>query len=337
MEATSARIAKGRELERQIGELFRHHGYAVELNAFREGSSGVRHEIDVLATRADALTESVTFVECKAWGARIPKDVVAKARYVMQDVGINHGIIVAPGGWTVSAEAAAREAGIELWGPTELSQRLGARAVAGLTAAPRREARGLPATVPAGHAERCFAREARRFLGRREILHTGLLWTPWHVLRLSLSTERGVLRKRLVSERRLSMYDGLDGTLVLPLREEPRTAAVDIGSGALAVERRPASLSSEIIDALAKHRSVTTEAARQRHADRLAAAGIELPLSAVTVEDHTTLHIPFWVAVLRDRSGDRVVATGAHEKDGVDQSVGALLTPRVGAVADALS
>lgn len=333
---TAASIARGRELERQIGELFRHHGYAVELNAFREGSSGVRHEIDVLATRADALTESVTFVECKAWDARIPKDVVAKARYVMQDAGINHGVIVAPGGWTVSAEAAAREAGLELWGPSELSERLGAQAVAGLTTAPRREAMGLPATVPARHAERCFAREARGLLGRREILHTGLLWTPWHVLRLSLSSERGVLRKRLVSERRLTMFDGLDGTLVLPLGKEPRWAPVDIGSGALAVERRPASLSNEITDALAKHRSVTTDAARRRHADRLAAVGIELPLSAVTVEDHSTLHIPFWVAVLRDRSGDRVVATRAHAKDGVDQPVGALLTPRVAAVADAL-
>ena len=333
------RAAKGRRLEERIGGLFAEHGYAVQLNARREGVSGARHEIDVLATRADALTESSTFIECKAWDVRIPKDVVAKARYVMQDAGINHGIIVALEGWTLSAEQAAGEAGIELWGPDELAERLGAQALGGLKAAPSRQAVGFPATVPRERAERVLAAEARGVLvsGRRRLARVGLLWTPWHLLRLSVSSEKGAVRKRIVSERVVNLYDGIEGSVLIEATGEPTPEPVDIAGGSLRAELGASAIAKQIRDSLSRHRSVSTGAARERHARRLAALGVPLPVSAVTVEDQATIHLPFWVAVIRGRSGDRVAATSALEPSAVHRGVSNLLTGRIAAVDEALA
>jgi Holliday junction resolvase len=86
---------KGQELERQIADFFASNGYTVARNAILEGRSGGRHEIDVLAEKSDGITTFRLLIECKAWGSPIEKDVLAKLDYVLRDLGVNKGIVVA--------------------------------------------------------------------------------------------------------------------------------------------------------------------------------------------------------------------------------------------------
>ncbi len=81
------RMRAGRELEQAIADYFAAKGYAVATNVFREGRSGGRHELDVLAERLDDVVPIRVLVECKDWRQPIDKDVVSKADYVMRDLG----------------------------------------------------------------------------------------------------------------------------------------------------------------------------------------------------------------------------------------------------------
>src|SRR4051794_10162837 len=101
----------GRDLEQRIAAFFGQNGYTTQCNAFVEGRSGGRHEIDVLAEKSDALTTYRVAVECKAWQAPIEKDVVSKLHYVVNDAGLSKGIIVSLGGARSGADRTAADLG----------------------------------------------------------------------------------------------------------------------------------------------------------------------------------------------------------------------------------
>ena len=146
---------KGSDLERRIARFFAENGYRTVSNQKLVGRSGGRHEIDVLAERSDGVTSVRIAVECKAWQAPIDKTVIAKAAYVCADLGINKVIVVSLHGWQVGAERAAADQGIELWGPTELEQRLGRIPAALATQGPGlRTASGFRIAVPTNVAEK---------------------------------------------------------------------------------------------------------------------------------------------------------------------------------------
>ena len=113
-----------------------------------EGRSGGRHEIDVMATKADGVTTFKVFVECKAWNVPIEKDVVTKAAYVINDLGFNKGIVVSLAGVRVGAVKSAEQ----------LGPRQGAASCRHATPSRGRAepARGR-ATVPVGEYLRAFA------------------------------------------------------------------------------------------------------------------------------------------------------------------------------------
>jgi len=123
---------KGRELEEKIEKYLQLNGYQTRRNVVLEGKSGGKHEIDILAEKSDTITTVRIMVECKAWNKPIDKDVVSKVGYVLQDLGLNKGIIVSLKGWRVGAEKAARELGIDLWGKDEIENKLGKIALAEL-------------------------------------------------------------------------------------------------------------------------------------------------------------------------------------------------------------
>ena len=125
-------VNDGRALEERIEAFLSSSGYLTERNVVREGRSGGRHEVDVLASKADGIAEFSVMVECKAWSQPIEKDVVSKVAYVMGDLGLNKGIIVSLAGWRAGAEQAARELGIDLWDSTDLERYLGQVLVAEL-------------------------------------------------------------------------------------------------------------------------------------------------------------------------------------------------------------
>jgi hypothetical protein len=332
-----AAVARGRALEREVAALFAGHGYRVETNVVREGRSGARHEIDVLAERPDALTRSRVLVECKARAEPIEKDVVATAHLVMLDLGLNHGVVVSLGGWTSGAEAAARERGLELWGPEELRRHLGDLRLLGLGGPPAgRPAVGVPAAVSGQRAEASLARRVRGVVRPERLVALGLLWMPWHQLRIATSRDEGALRPRVVTRRAWNRYDGLRGGLVRSSAAEPALERVDTASGALPTRIGARRIEADLARALAGWRDAATDAGAERHAERLAALGIEVPLHDLVVESAALVHLPAWTGLLARRGAERVVALDAVTGR-VDEDLGRLLTAEAALVREALA
>lgn len=64
------------------------------------GKSGVNHQIDVLTTYSDGIHTYQTAIECKYWQEKINKDIVMKVSEIIEDSGINKGVIVSKNGFT---------------------------------------------------------------------------------------------------------------------------------------------------------------------------------------------------------------------------------------------
>lgn len=64
------------------------------------GKSGVKHQIDVLTSHSDGIHTYLTAIECKFWKKKVNKDIVMKLAEIIQDSGINKGIIVCKNGFT---------------------------------------------------------------------------------------------------------------------------------------------------------------------------------------------------------------------------------------------
>lgn len=64
------------------------------------GKSGVNHQIDVLTEFSDGIHTYQTAIECKYWKEKITKDTVMKVSDIIEDAGINKGVIVSKNGFT---------------------------------------------------------------------------------------------------------------------------------------------------------------------------------------------------------------------------------------------
>lgn len=71
------------------------------------GSSGVRHQIDVLTSHSDGVHTYRTAIECKYWNRRVDKAAVAKHASIVEDTGVEKGVVVSKSGFTRDAQALA--------------------------------------------------------------------------------------------------------------------------------------------------------------------------------------------------------------------------------------
>ncbi len=78
------------------------------------GKSTVTHQIDVLASHSDGLHTYKTVVECKYWDENINKDIIMKVAEIVEDAGINKGVIVSKKGFTPDAISFAKYRNIGL-------------------------------------------------------------------------------------------------------------------------------------------------------------------------------------------------------------------------------
>ncbi len=78
------------------------------------GKSGVAHQIDVLTSHSDGIHTYETAIECKHWNQKVNKDTVMKLAEIIQDAGINKGIIVCKNGFTQDGIEYAKHKNIEL-------------------------------------------------------------------------------------------------------------------------------------------------------------------------------------------------------------------------------
>jgi hypothetical protein len=316
-------------LEERIGDHFAAHGYLVRRNAHLDGRSGGRHEVDVLAEKSDPLTTFRLAVECKAWEAPIEKDAVSKLSYVLTDLGLNKGIIVALHGWRAGAEQAAVELGIDLWGPVELQRMLGDAVTRQLDVGmPARLARGYPFAAP---RERALTRARLQGKGRlgirtvEQLVWFKPVWVPTYVVDLSItSVEVRWGRERFLTTGATNSYEALSGTLLGPVPDaDADVVEIDLSGGAIKPGVRDTKVASEIRRAFERWDEVQQDAAKRRHATVLEDLGVPVPCRRVTVDDCSLVYAPTYVGWLR---------TGAHDRVVVVDGVSGALWERMSAV-----
>ena len=270
--------------------------------------------MDVLATKSDALTTYRVAVECKAWQSPIEKDVVAKLHYIVGDLALSKGIIVSLGGCRSGAERTAADVGIDLWGTEELRQHLGDSTVGSMSSAT-----GPAPSQGWGYGFRISPRAAQDLMrtasrGRmnirqlEQVVWFSPVWLPGYCIGLTASQPVAKRRKVQVTATRLTnIYEGLSGTLVGPAQGQFELVAIDPAL-ALASQVRDTKVHTAIRKALDGYLGVTSAAARERHAQRVAAAGLPLPCQAVTIDETAVVHLPFYAGVLSSGGQQRVMA-----------------------------
>lgn len=334
-------LSKGARLEQQIAQYFRLNGYEADSNVKREGKSGAVHEIDVLAKKDDGITEFSLAVECKAWSHPIEKDVVSKLSMVMADLGLNKGIIVSLQGWRVGAERSAEQAGIELWGPDELTQRLGTVALAELNAGAGNQYSVVAVAVPKvsdANLQLAMDRESRGVLGlgREEERWSGLVWVPFHLIELHYATMvKEFLRKPTIKMTPAwGLYNALDDKHYTTLMEEPIQTTV-AAEHVVPAKTRPKSLASLLVTTVKKSHEVTTDNALARYQEKLETLGLPTNLENLSTDKQSVVHCPFYVGFFRRRGNERIVAIDA-ETGQFDPEVSASLTGMLAYVSEAV-
>jgi len=330
---------KSRRLEAEVAHVLTAGGYAARRNVVREGRSGARHEIDVLAEKGDGLTTFSLMVECKAWDRPVDKEVLAKAAFVGADVGADKTIVVALCGATGGAALSAAELGVELWGPEELERRLGRAALAGLGATRARTALGFAVAVDEARAARLAERERSRGvlgLGAEEVAWFGLLWLPCLLLTLGCTRQEGRLRKHARHSSVFNLYEALDGSLLESFAADPALAEVELTGPCLPPRVKARTLHSEISTTLARWRSVVQDAARERWTQAALELGLPLPVEALTIDRTTACWLPVYVAVLAQKGARRVVVVDGGDA-GVDRHLAGVLTENLGYLSETLA
>ncbi|CAM4344432.1 restriction endonuclease [Flavobacterium terrigena] len=97
-------------LGKEFGVKIKGHGVTCKV----VGKSGVEHQIDVLTSLSDGVHTYLTAIECKYWKQKVNKDIVMKLAEIIQDSGINKGIIVCKNGFTQDGIEYAKHKHIEL-------------------------------------------------------------------------------------------------------------------------------------------------------------------------------------------------------------------------------
>lgn len=88
-----------------------------------KGKSGVLHQIDVLTSRSHGNRNYQTAIECKYWKKKIDKDVLMKLAGVIEDAGIDKGVVVSKKGFTKDGLLYAKYKNIGLVELREIEER----------------------------------------------------------------------------------------------------------------------------------------------------------------------------------------------------------------------
>lgn len=312
--AAAGNRAKGSDLERRVAALLESLGYTTRLNVVLTGRSGATHEIDVIGEKSDQLTTFTIAVECKAWEHPIEKDVVAKFAYVLGDLGLRKGVIACLSGYRSGAATAASESGIELWGPDELRQRLGQVALADISSASSRGAisLGFSMNTTLDHAMSLARKQTKGRLGfgSETIAWTGTAWLPVVIVQVAVSAVTGRMRKVEQIFRVWNVYELVGRGLVASYGQQPALSEVELAPTSIRARIKQSTVRRDIEQAVSKFESVSTEAARARHAATLSELGVPSPYRAVP-ETMTDAFLPVHLILAR-RDGERLLAVDAH-------------------------
>jgi hypothetical protein len=99
-------------------------------------------------------------------------------------------------------------------------------------------------------------------------------------------------------DRRLSLYSAVGGDFVLGWASEPGLVDVDVRHRALQATTKPGAVTRSVMSAFERWSSVSTQAARDRHAGSLASLGVSPPPLGLSVEASRLVYVPLWTAIL---------------------------------------
>jgi hypothetical protein len=330
---TRSSADRGRRLEQDVGAFFQRNGYAVRLNQIMDGRSGGRHEIDVLAEKADALTSFRVAIECKAWGVPIEKDVVTKLNYVMSDLGIHKGIVVSLAGARSGAVTAAQELGIEIWGPDELRRHLGDAVftdVAGSLPLGSGGTTGYayPFTVSPQIAQDLIQKAGKGRLGLRTLeaaVWFAPLWVPTYAVRLTVAQPQAKrMRTRLMSSVVDNVYEAISGEFVGQLA--PGITEIQLGAVCvLKPLRRDVHVHGALRKAVEARTRVSSPAAVQRHETKLRSLGVPIPCQSLSIDSTSLVFLPVFAGALQAGGADRIVAVSGFS-GAVSETLSRVLT-----------
>jgi hypothetical protein len=326
-------------LEEQIKDFFAASGYDAERSVIREGRSGGRHEVDVLATKSDGITEFAVMVECKAWNHPIEKDVVSKVSFVMRDLGLNKGIIVSLEGWRTGADLAAAELGIDLWDATDLERRLGRVAVATMRQpeGALRRILGPEPRLDAIMAERQLDRERSGVIRREKTVWSQLAWVPFYLFDIRLShSQKRFLRSTQVKSRSVSnLYNAISGGF--HLAQDATIEMADVQATSVIPPRiRLRSLQAAITKEAKRLNELVNPSALRRQEMRVQALGLTTPFDSVEVVTTREVAWPYYVALIRRGDTERILALDAVRAK-ISERASRALTENCSHVVEALS
>ncbi|MCC6832331.1 MAG: restriction endonuclease [Thermoleophilia bacterium] len=330
---------RGRDLERVVADLFSAHGYSVTPNVLLTGRSGARHEVDVLARRADGLVTHLVGVECKHWAEPVGTEVVARARLLRDDLGLSQVVVACPGGAGPAARSAAAEHGVELWDRDELGRRLAAAAMAALEPVAAREpALGMARRLGGADAADRLRSRARGPWGalRERITWVRDAWLPVHELPFDCARATGRRRHAVEVTRAYVTYEAVTGSALAGWPAECPTEAVDLAGAGLPALVAGSAVAERIARAFERSRSLSQPAARARHAAALAEALVPADLEDLAVGEPRTYAWPVTVALLERGDVQRLaVLDGVSGND--DPDLAGRLTTRLAVVSRTLS
>jgi hypothetical protein len=310
--------AKGRELEQQVGAYLGANGYGIQYNVIREGRSGGRHEVDVLATKHDGILDFSVAVECKAWAQPIEKDVVAKFAYVCSDLGIGKAIVVSLNGWVIGAEQAAAQLGVELWGNDQLREKIGALSVNRLSEAgvgtSIRRARGLAMAVDQRVLNETLRSKSARLFGLAsdQLQASALVWLPLQLIEFAFGYE-GVFSSHLGSRRAMNIYEAIGGRWMNPLPQMDLPIDVDMAGPTIQAQVTADDVEGRIQKAIDR-RFRASERSRRRFDGELSSMGVTSTarIRSVDVVSKEVVYLPALIGLFRSGGHQRLVAIEGH-------------------------
>jgi len=345
-------VAKGRKLELAVAEFLSTQGYSTRRNDVLTGRSGVTHEVDVLAEKRDGVMAFRVMVECKNWNARADKAVIAKAAHVARDLGLSKAIVACVGGCEPGARQVAAELGVEVWGPEEIAEHLGATSLRELRdgGEAATEARGFADDVSPAGAFALIAREARGALGfgGEAITREALVWIPGFIQTIGVSCVEGRIKRAVRQHTVWARYEAIAGTLAERTLDAPSLERVRIANALLPAAVSPRDVEQKIRKAAARLVEVRQATARANHAatlhrlgvlDERAAkaeseAGARFRSAEVTATEHVVR--PYYIAIAERKGRRRVIAVDGHDGR-LSTAVGRILTGCVSHIEDALT
>jgi hypothetical protein len=333
-ERKSTDPGRAANLAQSVAEYLAHHGYRVARDVSMKGRSGATHTLDVLAEKSDEVTTYRLFVHTRGWDQTVDRDVVAGVHLMASDLGMSKAIVLGGRHWPAGAETAARRLGVELWGPVEIEGRLG-RMPDPDTGSALAAIRGLRVNISEAVASDLVNRHRRGKLGvnREETAWLRPFWLPVLPVRVRHTREEKARFSRAAPRTRvyLNVYEALGGQLYDQWDEDPET--VQITEGRVRPKVTAYSIVAEIEEIAKRLSEARTPQQYERQDALLNAQGIPTPVSFFELTAEDEIYLPFYLALMRNKTGERILAIDAHQGR-VSEDVGIMAMKHLGHITD---